>query len=446
MFKALRSNWKDFRQLLRARRNIVAVWPKWIYKRTFAKVRCLNRWMFILNEPAAVQQVMVTNAKNYRKSPNNTQILGPLLGQGLFVSEGELWTRQRRLSNPATHHSRLQGYSAIIAESAAEFLADWQQRGRHEEDITHSFTILTAEIISRIMFGYRLGASGQTLYDAFVEYQSSHGRMHLIEFLGLPSWIPRPGQRRGRRAVEKFDRVLAEILAAGRAANGGETPENFLHLLLSWRDEQGQPMDPALVRDEMASIFLAGHETTAITLGWAFWLMEKHPEVEARVHEEIERVLGSRAPAFEDVPKLAYTRAVIDETLRLYPPVHAFTRVAIGPDVIGDHPIPAGSFITIASWVLHRHTLLWDEPEAFRPERFLPGAAREVQPYAYIPFGAGGRICLGKHLGLLESTLLLAVIAQSYRLRLRPGHPVEPVGRMTLRPSHGLPMVIEARN
>lgn len=447
MFKSLRRSWTDFRQLLRARDNVIAVYPKWIYKREFVPVRCgLNRWMFILNKPEAVQQVMVTNAKNYRKSPGNTQMLSPLLGQGLFVSEGELWTRQRRLSNPSTHHSRLQGYARVIAEAGAELLADWEKRGeRHEEDVTVCFTVLTAEIISRLMFGYRLGASAQTLYDAFVEYQASHGRMHLLEFVGLPEWLPRPGQRKGRRAVEKFDRVLGEILEAGRAANGGESPENFLHMLLGWRDEQGQPMPPSLVRDEMASIFLAGHETTAITLGWAFWLLEQHPALEARLHEELALVLGGRPPAFEDVPKLAFTRAVIDETLRLYPPVHAFTRQAIGADVIDGHAIPAGSFITISSWVLHRHTLHWDEPEAFRPERFLPGAAREVQPYAYIPFGAGGRICLGKHLGLLEATMLLAVIAQDYRLRLRPGHPVEPVGRMTLRPSAGLPMVIERR-
>ena len=204
-------------------------------------------------------------------------------------------------------------------------------------------------------------------------------------------------------------------------------------------------MDPGLVRDEMASIFLAGHETTAITLGWALWLLEKHPEVEAKLHAELDQVLGGRAPAFEDVPKLAYTRAVIDETLRLYPPVHAFTRQALGDDEIGGRKIPAGSFVTISSWVLHRHTLWWDEPEVFKPERFLPGAAQKIEQRAYIPFGAGGRICLGKHLGLLESTLLLAMITREFRLRLRPGHPVEPLARMTLRPRHGLPMRITRR-
>ncbi len=445
MLKNLRSTWNDFRHLLRARENVLAAWPKSYYRRELIPVRCLHRWMFVVNSPAGVQQVMVSNAKNYRKSPGNSQMLKPLLGNGLFVSEGELWTRQRRLSNPATHGSRLQGYSKIISDAGQAMLADWRTRGDpHEEDVTEAFTLLTANIISEIMFGYKLGASVHTLYDAFVEYQATHGRMHLTEFLGLPTWLPRPGQWRGRKAVDQFDRVLAQILRAGKDADG-EMPENFLHMLLSFRDEEGKPMEPSLVRDEMASIFLAGHETTALTLSWAFMLLEKHPEVEARVHEELARVLGGRSPAFEDVPNLTYTRAVIDETLRLYPPVHAFTRQAIGEDEISGQKIPAGAFVTITSWVLHRHTLYWEEPEVFKPERFLPGNAAKIPQHAYIPFGAGARICLGKHLGLLESTLLLALIAQSYRLRVRPGHVVEPLGRMTLRPRGGLPMRIERR-
>jgi cytochrome P450 len=445
MLKKLRSTVNDLRHLLRARENVIAVWPKSYYRRELIPVRCLNRWMFVVNSPAGVQQVMVGNAKNYRKSPGNTQMLRPLLGNGLFVSEGELWTRQRRLSSPATHGSRLQGYAKIITTAGAAMLADWRARGDvHEEDVTEAFTLLTADIISQIMFGYKLGDRVHLLYEAFVEYQASHGRMHLLEFLGLPTWLPRPSLRRGRKAVDKFDRVLAEILRAGRDSSG-EMPENFLHLLLSFRDEEGKAMDPGLVRDEMASIFLAGHETTAITLGWAFYLLERHPEVEVRVQEELARVLGGRTPGFEDAPSLPYTRAVIDETLRLYPPVHAFTRQAIGADEIGGHKIPAGSFITISSWVLHRHTLWWEEPEVFKPERFLPGQVQKINHHAYIPFGAGARICLGKHLGLLESTLLLAQIAQSFRLRVRPGHTVEPLGRMTLRPRGGLPMRIQRR-
>jgi cytochrome P450 len=216
-------------------------------------------------------------------------------------------------------------------------------------------------------------------------------------------------------------------------------------MLISYRDPQGQPMAPDLIRDEMASIFLAGHETTAITLSWAFFLLSQHPAVEQRVHEEIERVLGDRSPRFEDVPNLTYCRAVIDETLRLYPPVHIFSRQAIGDDEISGQRVPAGSYITISSWLLHRHEKYWEEPKVFRPERFLPPQSQNLQHFAYIPFGAGSRICMGKHLGLLEATLLFVLVAQSFRLRVPAGVAVEPLGRMTLRPGPGMSLRLERR-
>jgi cytochrome P450 len=244
--------------------------------------------------------------------------------------------------------------------------------------------------------------------------------------------------------VARFDRVILEIIAAGRARNVTDF-EEFLALLLSFRDEQGRPMDPTLVRDEVASIFLAGHETSAITLGWACWLLERHPEVEARVVEETRRVLGTRAPTLEDYPALIYTRAVLEETLRLYPPVHVYSRQAIADDEIAGTPIPKGTYVTISAWVLHRHKLYWDNPDAFDPERFVPPRADKVERFAYLPFGAGPRVCLGKHLGLMEAVLLMAMIIRDWQPRLREGHPVEPLGRVTLRPRHGLPMRIRPR-
>ena len=233
-------------------------------------------------------------------------------------------------------------------------------------------------------------------------------------------------------------------MAAGHARQRTDF-EDFLDLLLNFRDDQGQPMSPTLARDEMASIFLAGHETTAINLSWASWLLERHPAVEERLVAEARRVLGSRSPTIEDYPQLVYTRAVIEETLRLYPPVHVFSRQAVADDEIAGTKIPRGSFITISSWVLHRHTLFWDNPNEFDPERFVPPRADKVERFAYIPFGAGPRICLGKNLGLMEAVLLLAMITRDWKLRLRENHPVEPLGRMTLRPRHGLPMRITPR-
>jgi cytochrome P450 len=436
----------DTIRLLRvARDNLVAAWPKSYYRRDLIDERILGRRMVVVNFPAGVQQVMVGRADRYQKSPSNDQTLRPILGNGLFVSEGALWQRQRRAVTPTMHTERLPAYAGTIAEVCATMLAGWQARpSGFEMDVMEEFTLLTSEIVSRIMFGFPLGERVHELFTAFALYQASHGRMHAAELLGLPAWLPRPGKLRGRRAVARLDRVLYEIIAAGRA-RGVTDFEEFLTLLLSFRDEQGRPMDPTLVRDEVASIFLAGHETTAITLGWACWLLERHPGIEARLVEETRRVLGSRAPTIEDYSALVYTRAVVDETLRLYPPVHVFARQAIADDEIAGTPIPRGTLVTISSWVLHRHKKYWEQPDVFDPERFMPPRADKVERGAYIPFGAGPRVCLGKHLGQMEAVLLLAMVARDWQLHLRPGHPVEPLGRVTLRPRHGLPMRIDRR-
>jgi cytochrome P450 len=447
MLKPLRDTWDMVRSLHRARNNMITAWPKSYYRREFAHERYLGRSHFLVNDPVGVHWVMVGNARNYRKSPANTQTLKPLLGNGLFVSEGDLWTRQRRTMNPATHTQRLEGYARTIVETTAEMLAGWRAHGPDGfmRDVTEPFTLVTAEIISRLMFNYPLGQQGMRLFEAFKDYQASHGRVHMSEFFGVPSWFPRPGRRRGRRAVEKFDAVLLEIIRTARARGQPCEFDDLLQMLLDFRDEQGQPMDPALVRDEVASIFLAGHETTAITLTWAFYLLEKHPRVQARLLQEIADVLGARSPTFADLGKLAWARAIVEETLRLYPPVHVFSRQAIDDDIVCGQPVPAGSLVTISSWVLHRHQKYWDDPAAFKPERFLPAQAHITNRAAYLPFGLGPRVCLGKHLGLMEATLLLTMVAQNFELRLKPGHPVEPLGRMTLRPRFGMPMQIVAR-
>lgn len=434
------------RTLALARDNMVAAWPKSFYRREFIAENILGRTLFVVNSPAGVQRVFVTNAANYRKSPTNTATLKPLLGQGLFVSEGELWTRQRKVMSPATGSNRLAPYAEVIRECGEETLRDWQQRAApFTVDVNEPFTLMTAEIISRIMFGYRLGADGWQLYEAFKEYQASAGRVHIAEMLGFPAWMPRPGMFAGRRAVAKFDTVLYKIISAARA-RGQPERDDLLKMLLTYRDEQGRPMAPNLVRDEVASIFLAGHETTAITLAWAFYLIDQHRDVEARLHDELARVLGGRTPGIDDMEQLPYCRAVIDETLRLFPPVHVFSRQALGEDEVCGHRIPKNSFIIVSSWLLHRHKLWWEQPEEFKPERFLPEHAAKINRFAYIPFGTGPRVCLGKHLGLLEATMLFAMVAQRFQLRLKPGHKVEPLGRMTLRPRWEMPMIVTARS
>lgn len=446
LMKRLKDFWFILKRLRKVRGNAIAAWPKSCYKQELVAFRVLRTSLFIINHPPSIQRVMATNGKNYVKSPMNTQALKPLLGDGLFVSEGELWTRQRRLMAPSTHSNRLESYAQIIIEEGNRAIREWDEipAGEHL-DTTETFTLLTAEIISRIMFGFRLGEERvRELYEAFKDYQASHGRAHILEIFGVPTSFPRWSMRRGKKAIQRFDRVLLEILEYGRKSCG-ETPENLLDMLLNYRDEQGQAMSPGLIRDEMASIFLAGHETTAITLSWAFYLLERNPECEKRLHEELDTVLNGVTPTFADMSKLVYTRAVIDETLRLYPPVHVFSRQAVSEDEIMGKKVPAKSMMIISSWLLHRHELLWEKPYAFNPERFMPDAAKKIHPFAYIPFGAGARVCLGKHLGIMEAVLLLAMTAQKFRLSLKPGHRVEPLGRMTLRALDGIPMRFERR-
>lgn len=443
---SLKSAWYILKRLRRVRDNAIAAWPNFCYKRELVTFRVLRTSLFIINHPPSVQRVMAANGKNYVKSPMNTQALKPLLGDGLFVSEGELWTRQRRLMAPTTHSNKLAGYAQTVIEEGKLAIDAWKQLPEGTDlDTTETFTLLTAEIISRIMFGFRLGDERvRQLFEAFKDYQASHGRAHILEMFGFPTSFPRWSMRRGRKAIQRFDEVLLEILEYGKKSCG-EVPENLLDILLNYRDEHGKPMPPSLIRDEMASIFLAGHETTAITLSWAFYLLEKNPECEKRLHQELDDVLKGATPTFEDIPKLIYTRAVIDETLRLYPPVHVFSRQALAEDEIMGKKVPAKSMVVISSWLLHRHELLWEKPNAFRPDRFMPDAAKKIHPFAYIPFGAGSRVCLGKHLGIMEAVLLLAMTAQKFRLRLRSGHAVAPLGRMTLRALHGIPMRFEPR-
>ena len=427
-----------------ARSNMVAAWPKSYYRRELIQLKFFHKRMFVMNRPADIQHVMVANAPNYRKSLANRQSLKPLLGKGLFVSEGKLWERQRKIMSPATHKKRLAGYAETMMEAGLEVAGVWEQdRVDAEVDLMEEMTLLTSDIITRTMFGVVLGERNTTLYQSFQDYLASHGRIHISELIGLPSWIPRPGQARGRAAVRQFDQVIASVILERHGKK--EPKDDLLQMLVDFREESGEPMTDQLLRDEVASIYLAGHETTAITLTWAFYLLHEHPDIKDRLWQELEKALVGRRPTYEDLPNLPLTRAIVDETLRLYPPVHVFSRQALGEDEISGSRVPKGSFMTISSWVLHRHKLHWEDPDRFDPDRFLPGRSKQVKPFAYIPFGAGPRICMGKHFGLVEATLLLALFAQNFDLKLRPGHPVEPLGRMTLRPHQGMPMRVVRR-
>jgi len=429
-----------------ARDNPLSLWSKGAYIEPLLQRRLPGRRLFVLNSPRWVQQVLASKAGIYRKSEETRRALRPLIGDSLFISEGDLWQRQRRLLTPGLIHRReIPEFAAVMIPAIRESIERWLSLGEETElELTLEATRVAADVVGRTLFSFPLADRADTIYHAFNDYQDTLGRLDVAGLLGAPQWLPRRGRRRALAAVAELDRMVDVIIAAHRErpTPRGDMLDRILHADL-WT--QGDPLPERLARDELMLALLAGHETTANALCWAFYLLSLFPAARGRLEQEVDRELGGRPPAFDDIERLHYTRAVVQETLRLYPPIYQFAREPMQADHFGPHPVPAGSLVTISSWLIHRHHRYWKEPDTFRPERFLEPATRRRSRYHYIPFGAGTRICPGAAFATTELTLILAMTAQKMRLNLRPGHPVEPLGRLTLRPRHGLPMRLERR-
>jgi cytochrome P450 len=429
-------------------RNFLAVWPAFAFEYEFFATRLLSRRVFICNSPDTVTYAFITNNAHFeRKSPQMRHALKPLLGDGLFVSDGEVWKRRRRVVAPIVHVSRLPLFAPIMVETAVETAARWARLPPAAEiDALSEMAELTAEIICRTIFGRRLGADhAQAIVRSFSEYQRKIGQTDLASLLGLPDWLPRLYGGSIRRATERIHRILDDIIASYRA-RPRDSEASVIGLLLDARDQDtGEPLDAEALRSEAAVIFMAGHETTANSLAWTWYLLSQAPDAEAQLQAELDTVLAGRAPTLDDVPKLVYTRAVFEEALRLYPPVPLLARQALQDEVIRGRKIKAGSILMVVPWLLHRHKRLWDKPDHFMPERFLPGNAASRPKGAYVPFSIGPRICAGAAFGLTEAILCLATLAQRFELRLVPGTVVEPVCRLTLRPGKRLPMIVQPR-
>lgn len=435
-----------WRLIFAVKRNMIGYWPDAAFEGEVHARRMLLGWTFTANCPAAVRHVLLDNADNYRKSRISQRLLSPALGKGLLTSEGEIWRRQRRILAPAFQARRITSFAPVMTEATEAMLARWRNHAKDRPlDIAEEMMRLTLEIIGRTMFSSDLGARGDEIGHAVTEYQESGGRPSLLDLLNLPDFVPRPGSRRAREAVRTLDEAMGAILTR-RRERGAEGADDLLALLLAARDEEtGEGMSDQMIRDEVATIFTAGHETTANGLNWTWYLLSQHPEVRATLEAELASVLGGRTPTADDLPRLVYTRMVFDEAMRLYPPVHTIGREAIADDELMGLPVPKNSVVLVVPWLLHRHRALWVDPERFDPERFRPEIAAARPRYTYLPFGGGPRICIGMGFALQEAVLILATVAQHFRLRLAPGARVEPVGRITLRPLHGLQMFLETR-
>lgn len=398
----------------------------------------MGPWFYhFLSHPDHIKHVLQDNNQNYGRSIFMT-MLKPALGDGLLTSEGDFWRRQRRLAQPAFHRQRLAAFATLMTEAAAAMLARWHLAAVSGQplEIMAEMSNLTLSITGKALFGSDLNPEAmRSAQQGFLE----HFNHRFEHFLAVPEWMPTPRNRRFWQVVRTMDTVAYGIIAERRRS--GQDQGDLLSLLLSARDEDtGAGMSDKQLRDEVTTFLGAGSETTAVTLAWTWYLLSTHPAVDRQLRAELAAVLGGRTPTAEDLPHLPYTRMVIEEALRLYPPAWGMSRQALGDDTIGGYPIPANSLVTLSPYVTHRLAAFWENPEGFDPERFTPERSAGRPRYAYFPFGGGPRQCIGNEFALMEAQLVVATVAQRYRLYVVPGHAVVPYPIFTLRPRHGVLM------
>ncbi len=401
--------------------------------------------IYLVSDPAAIKDVLVTNQAQFKKS-RMLERARMLLGDGLLTSEGELHKRQRRLVQPAFHRERLAGYAAIMSERAAQCRERWTA-GEHL-DISREMMRLTLAIVARALFSANVDSEADEIGAALTEV------FGMFETILLPfsEWIEKlklPPMRRFYRARERLDATIYRLIAERRAHDDthDDTTDtgDLLSMLLAARDEDdGGGMTDQQVRDEALTLFVAGHETTAVAAAWAWYLLSQNPEAEMRFHAEIDQVLGGKLPGLEDLPRLRYTEGVFAETLRLYPPAWAVGRRTLGDYRLGEFTIPAGAIVLMSPYAVHRDPRWFPDPLKFFPDRWLTEDSTRPK-FSYFPFGGGARVCIGERFAWTEGILLLATIAQRWRLRLEPGHRVETRPLITLRSKHGIRMIAEPR-
>ena len=396
---------------------------------------------FFVNHPDLIKDVLVTNNQNFMKGLV-LQRAKRLLGEGLLTSEGEFHRRQRRLAQPAFHRQRIASYADVMVDYAKRTSERWHDGAKLD--------------LSVEMMRLTLGVVGKTIFDADVESESGEvGEamtvvMELFDTLTLPffellSKLPLPQLRRFDAARAKLDRIIFSLVEDRRRS--GVDRGDLLSMLLLAQDEEGDggQMTDQQLRDELMTIFLAGHETTANALTWTWYLLSNHPEVETRLHQEVDEVLGSRKPEFADVAQLRYTEMVVAESMRLFPPAWAIGRLSTVDCEVGGYFVPQKSLVIASQYVMHRDERYYKSPLAFDPERWTPEARESRPQFAYFPFGGGPRRCIGEGFAWMEAILLLATLAQKWKLRLVPHHPVAMKPVVTLRPKHGMKMTITRR-
>jgi cytochrome P450 len=397
--------------------------------------------VFLVNNPDYIRDALVTHNKSFMKG-EGLQRAKRLLGEGLLTSEGEFHLRQRRLAQPAFHRQRIAGYARTMVEYAARMRDEW--RDGETRDVAREMMRLTLAIAGKTLFDAEVEDEADEIGAALTTTFEMFNRV-MMPFAQVLDRLPLPATKRFQKARGRLDATIYRIINERRAS--GEDRGDLLSMLIAARDEEGDGsgMTDEQLRDEAMTIFLAGHETTANALTWTWYLLSQHPEIEARFHAEVDDVLKDGLPSAEDFQRLRYTEMILAESMRMYPPAWTIGRRALGDYSIGGYTIPARSILLMSQYVTHHDPRYFPEPFRFDPERWTPEARESRPKFSYFPFGGGPRVCIGESFAWMEGALVLATMAQKWRLRLAPGHPVEMQPLVTLRPKHGMKVIFERR-
>ena len=391
--------------------------------------------------------MLLDNAANYRKDALQKRVLAPGLSHGLLTSEGEEWRVQRRALAPLFTPRIVTSFAAAMVRNADALAARWERlRPGRPVDVQKHMARVTLDILGETIFSDGLERDPAEFMAAMSHFFATVGRLDLFDLLDFPDWVPRVAQMRSKSSISFFEAAVDAIIARRKAmlARDEPAPEDLLTLLLRAQDPQtGTGLGDREVKANIVTFIAAGHETTANALTWSLFLLSLSPAWSARLGAEAERVLDGPVAGMAD--RLVETRAVIEEAMRLYPPVASISREAVGPDDLCGRRIRKGALVIVSPYVLHRHRLLWNNPDHFDPSRFLPGARDRIDRYAYLPFGVGPRICIGASFSIQEAVLVLATLMRRFEVLPVPGHRVVPVQRITLRPSDGMPLILKHR-
>ena len=417
-----------------SRRNVLSIIPEIATRQPMLSGKTGTRWHMVM-DPAAIRRMLLENLDNYPKSKVTKNLLRPAIGESLFIAEGAHWRWQRRAAAPVFSHRNVMNLAPVMSRAAERSVARIAEAGPRAVDMLDEMVTATFDVISDVTFSGDQAFDRDGVHKAIDGYISEAGKISILDLLGVPDWVPRPMRMMSVGGVARMKRVADKAVEA-RAGRGAEGIPDLLDLLLAGEDpETKRKMNVSELRDNLLTFIVAGHETTALTLAWSLYLLAFDERAQERARAEVLSVVSGGVATGEDVEKLPYVRHVADEALRLYPPAGMVSRTARQPDTLGGREIRKGDTVIIPIYALHRHQMLWEAPDAFRPERW---EGEKPERYAYLPFGDGPRICIGSSFALQEAVIILATLLANFRFRAVKGRDPAPVMILTLRPEGGV--------